>query len=120
MTDFESRLKHSLTAEDEAFLKDLESGEGLFVQLGSTFSGPMKFWTGFAFVLTLVFVGVAVWAGFRIYGAGDAREAIFWLAVFLFGVVSVAMLKMWFWMRMNHLALLRELKRIELRLVRGG
>lgn len=37
----------------------------------------------------------------------------------MFGMLAVAMIKMWFWMRMNHLALLRELKRIELRLARG-
>lgn len=43
---------------------------------------------------------------------------VFWLAIFLFAMIAVGLLKIWFWMRMNHLALLRELKRIELRLVR--
>lgn len=120
MTTFETRLKESLSAEDEAFLRNLEEGESLFGQLGSTFTGPMKFLTGFAFVLTFAFFGIAVWAGFNIYSAAEPREMVFWLAVFIFGMVSVAMLKMWFWMRMNHLALLRELKRIELRVARGG
>lgn len=40
MTNFETRLKESLSAEDEAFLRNLEEGESLFGQLGSTFSGP--------------------------------------------------------------------------------
>jgi DNA-directed RNA polymerase specialized sigma24 family protein len=57
MTNFETRLKESLTAEDEAFLRNLEEGESLFGQLGSTFSGPMKFWTGFAFALSFAFFG---------------------------------------------------------------
>ena len=120
MTNFEARLKDGLTAEDEAFLKNLEEGESLFGQLGATFSGPLKVWTGFAFVLSFAFFGIAVWAGFRILEAAETREMIFWLAVFLFGMLTVSMLKIWFWMRMNHLATLRELKRIELRLVRGG
>jgi hypothetical protein len=45
---------------------------------------------------------------------------VFWLGVFLFAMIAVGLLKIWFWMRMNHLALLRELKRIELRLVRAS
>ena len=34
MTNFENRLKESLSAEDEAFLRNLEEGESLFGQLG--------------------------------------------------------------------------------------
>ena len=118
MTNFENRLKESLSAEDEAFLRNLEEGESLFGQLGSTFSGPMKFCTGFAFVLSFAFFGIAVWAGYLMYTATEPRMMVFWLAIFLFAIIAVGLLKIWFWMRMNHLALLRELKRIELRLVR--
>ncbi len=120
MTNFENRLKESLSAEDEAFLRNLEDGESLFGQLGSTFAGPMKFWTGFAFVLAFAFFGIAVWAGFQLYEASEPRLMMVWLCVFLFAMIAVGLIKIWFWMRMNHLALLRELKRIELRLVRGG
>lgn len=119
MTTFETRLKDQLSAEDEAFLKNLEGGESLIGQLGSTFTGPLKLWTGLAFGLTFVFFALAAWSAFQIVESAEVREMIFWLAVFMFSLLSVAMLKMWFWMRMNHLALLRELKRIELRLIQG-
>ncbi len=120
MTSFETRLKDSLTAEDEAFLRNLEAGESLIGQLGSTFTGPLKVWTGFAFALSFAFFGLAVWAGWQMYQASEPRLMVFWLGVFLFAMIAVGLIKIWFWMRMNHLALLRELKRIELRLVRGG
>lgn len=118
MTNFENRLKESLSAEDEAFLRNLEEGESLMGQLGSTFAGPMMVWTAFAFVLSFAFFGIAVWAGFKMYEATEPRLMVFWLGVFLFAMIAVGLIKIWFWMRMNHLALLRELKRIELRLVR--
>lgn len=120
MTNCETRRQEGLSAEDEAFLRNLEPGESLFGQLGATFSGPMKFWTGFAFVLSFVLFGIAVWAGFRMYAAAELRELMFWMAVFMSGMLAVSMIKIWFWMRMNHLAVLRELKRIELRIVRAG
>ncbi|MFN4185992.1 MAG: DUF6768 family protein [Hyphomonas sp.] len=120
MTSFETRLKDGLSAEDEAFLKNLEGGESLIGQLGATFTGPLKVWTAFAFVLSFAFFAIAVWSAFQILGAEELREMIFWLAAFLFSMLAVAMIKVWFWMRMNHLALLRELKRIELRIARSA
>jgi hypothetical protein len=120
MTNFETRLKEHLSAEDEAFLKNLEDGESLFGQLGATFSGPMKVWTGFAFGLSLAFFGLAVWCFVEMLRTEDIREMLLWLTGVVCGVVSVSMIKVWFWLRMNHLALLRELKRIELRMVRSG
>ena len=120
MTSFETRLKDGLSAEDEAFLKNLEDGESLFGQLGATFAGPMKFWTGFAFVLSVVLFGLAVWSFVQMLAADDIREMLLWLAGVIFGVMAVSMIKVWFWLRMNHLAVLRELKRIELRLARSA
>lgn len=116
MTNFDMRLKEGLSAEDEAFLKDLEEGESLFGQLGATFTGPMKLWSGAAFVLTFAFLALAIWSLIRILGASEVREMILWLVGFVFAMLTVAIIKIWFLMRMNHLALLRELKRLELRL----
>jgi len=120
MTNFETKLKEGLSAEDEAFLKNLEEGESLFGQLGATFSGPMKVWTGFAFVFSFALFGLAVWCFVEMLGTEDIREMILWLTGVVCGVVSVGMIKVWFWLRMNHLAVLRELKRIELRLARSA
>ena len=120
MSSSETRLKDSLTAEDEAFLQKSEEGDRLLSQLGSAFAGPMKFWTGFAFVLSFAFFGIAVWAGFQIYGAAEPRMMVFWLGIFLFAMIAVGLIKIWFWMRMSHLALLSELKRIERRLLRAS
>jgi hypothetical protein len=120
MSSFDTRLKEGLSAEDQAFLKNLEEGESLFGQLSATFSGPLKLWTGFAFALTLLFFALAGWSAFQILEAVEVREMIFWLATFIFSMLAVCMLKMWFWMRMNHLTLLRELKRIELRLAQSS
>ncbi|AXE65218.1 hypothetical protein HPO_10337 [Hyphomonas polymorpha PS728] len=117
MTSFETRLKESLSAEDEAFLKNLEEGESLFGQLGATFTGPMKFWTGFAFMLGFVFFLGMIWCAVEISRAASVQQVGLWLAGFVFAMVATGMIKTWFWLRMNHLATLRELKRLELRLM---
>ncbi|MDG1826065.1 MAG: hypothetical protein P8H62_07330 [Henriciella sp.] len=119
MSSFENRLKASLSAEDEAFLKDLEPDAGLFQQMGSTFAGPLGGWTVYAFIMSFAMFGLSVWSIWNIFHVETTREMILWLALASFTMLGVGLIKMWFWMRMNHLAVLRELKMIELRLVKG-
>ncbi len=120
MTTFEDRLLTSLNAEDEAFLKELEQDTGLFQQMGMTFSGPLRYWTAFAFVFSFFFLGLGVWALINMFEAESTKLVILWGTLVGWSSLSVGLIKIWFWMRMNHLNVLRELKRIELRLVKGA
>jgi Family of unknown function (DUF6768) len=118
MSRFEDRLLTSLNAEDEAFLQELEQDTGLFEQMGMTFSGPLRYWTAFAFIISFLIFGLSMWAGYNMLQAESVKMVVLWGALFGWASLGVAMLKIWFWMRMNHLNVLRELKRIELRLVK--
>lgn len=120
MTSFEDRLLTSLNAEDEAFLKELEEDAGLFQQMGMTFSGPLRYWTAFAFVFSLFFFALGVWSVYNMFQTENLKIIILWGTLAGFSSLSVGLIKIWFWMRMNHLNVLRELKRIELRLVKGA
>ncbi len=118
MTDFDDRLTSSLGTDDEEFLKSLEEERGVFTQMFDTFQGPMRFWMVFVFLLSIVFFAIAVRSVFGIMEAGSARDTALWSAAFSFSILAVAMLKIFVWMRMNHLSILRELKKIELRITR--
>ena len=120
MSTFEDRLLTSLNAEDEAFLKELEDDTGMFQQMGMTFSGPLRYWTAFAFVLSFAIFAISMWAGYNMLQAENLKLVVLWGALFGWASLGVGMIKIWFWMRMNHLNVLRELKRIELRLVKAG
>ncbi len=118
MTDFDDRLTSSLGTDDEEFLKSLEEERGVFTQMFDTFQGPMRFWMVFVFLLSIVFFAIAVRSVFGILEAESARNTALWSAAFSFSILAVAMLKIFVWMRMNHLSILRELKKIELRITR--
>ena len=120
MSTFEDRLLTSLNADDEAFLKELEQDVGLFQQMGMTFSGPLRYWTAFAFVFSFFFFGLGVWAFINMLQADNLKIVVLWGALVGWSSLSVGLIKIWFWMRMNHLGVLRELKRIELRLVKNA
>lgn len=120
MSSFEEKLRQDLSADDEAFLRDLDNEEGLFKQVGATLTGPLGAWTIYAVIMSVVLFGVAIWAVFQMFAAEDLKHVILWLSLFTFTSLGVGLIKVWFWMRMNHLALMRELKRIEFRLVQDA
>ena len=116
--DFDDRLLGKLSEEDRSYLESLDSEKGLYAQMADTFAGPMRWWTGFAFVLSFIFFGLCVFAAVRLASAPDLNQSLLWLAGFLWCSLAVAMIKMWFWLRMNQVSLLRELKKIELQISR--
>jgi hypothetical protein len=119
MTQFdETLLKGALDADDEAFLRKLDEERGLFAQIGDTLAGPLGGWAklvAFGSVLLAILTAVAVW---QMFSADSDRVLILWTAAALAAVIAQGMIKQWFFERMNFIALLRELKRIELRIAR--
>jgi len=117
MSDFDDRLRANLSADDEAFLKDLEDGQGLFSQIGPLFRGPMAAWTWFANIFVLVATGAGLYAAYKFVVADDIQAMLLWAGAAWAAWTMQVALKQWMWDRINHLGVLRELKKIELRLV---
>tara|TARA_R110001606_G_scaffold327262_1_gene474086 strand:- start:9344 stop:9733 length:390 start_codon:yes stop_codon:yes gene_type:complete len=120
MTKFDDQLGAALTADDKAFLDDLENGRGLFDQLGATLRGPMRFWSYMVTAVTFVLFLFALYCGWQAFQAEQIRETILWSAGFLALFQAVGLLKMWMFDRMNLLSLLAEMKKIELRVAQLG
>ncbi|MEM8617573.1 MAG: DUF6768 family protein [Pseudomonadota bacterium] len=118
MTQSETRLETSLELDDEAFLKELEAEQGLFEQMGATFAGPLRYWTAFAFLLSFAFFGLAVWAVYQAVTAIEVQQTVLWSTLAIWSFLAVSMIKVWFWLRMNHLAVLKEIKLLHMQVVR--
>lgn len=114
MSQFETTLKAGLSQEDQAFLSKLEEDQGLFEQMGQTFTGPLKYWTMLAFAMSFGFFMGAVYGVVQLVNAPDAQTAVLWSTLVLALFLAVSMIKIWFWLRMNHLAVLKELKLTQL------
>ena len=115
---FDARLREAMSADDEAFLQSLDDEPSLFAQFGSAFSGTMKFWTAFAFVLSFAIFIFSIFALLKLANAETQTEQFVWLALFLWASIGVGLTKIWFWLRMNHIATLREMQKLELLIVR--
>jgi len=118
MTAIDDRIRDALSADDQAFLDGLEQERGLFAQASDMFYGPMGRWTILVYVKGAVLAGLLIWSVMQMLEATDLREQLIWMTAVLLSGLTIAMIKLWAWGRMQQLALLRELKRIELRVAR--
>ena len=110
------RLRAALEAEDETFLNRLEKERGLFAQIGETFRGPMRTMTIAANVAALIATAVGLWAVWKMFGAASTRELILWAGAAWAAWTLQIGIKQWIWSRVNTLSILREMKRMELRM----
>jgi hypothetical protein len=120
MSDFNTTLREAMTEDDEAFLRRLEDEPGLFQQVANAFQGKLKFWVAYAFVMSFVIFIGAIYCFWQLLNAETTRAMILWATGTWCLLLSVGLTKIWFWMRMNHIAMLREIKRVELYLVKNG
>ncbi len=81
------------------------------------FRGRHRVLTTLVFIFSFVLFLGAVWAGMKFYeSAPDLTLQLRWGGLTLLLVLMVSFIKVWFWTEMQTNRLLREIKRMELRL----
>ena len=117
MTKLDEKIMQSLNDEDAALLQTQMNELGVFDALAETFKGKHRFINVFGFILAFAMFGLVVYFGINFFTVDHVIEKLNWLAGFLASLIALAMLKLWFWMEMNRVSLLRDIKRIELHTV---
>jgi 4-amino-4-deoxy-L-arabinose transferase-like glycosyltransferase len=62
------------------------------------------------------FLAVGLYAAWRLMEATDIREMLGWSLLAIFAMLTLALVKLWFWLEMQRNALIREMKRLELQI----
>ncbi len=117
MNKLDTAIRQALSAEDAAFLAKFEDQSPLHEAL-DTFSGKWGAMNMFAAIITFAMFGAGAYCAWNAINTADVRETVLWSAGALFGMLAVAMLKMYFWMEINKNVTLREVKRLELQVAR--
>lgn len=117
MTDFDDTLRRALDADDAAFLKELERGEGLFGHIQSTFHGPMGWISKGAIAMAFIFSGLMAWTAWQAFHAESQRAITLWSAGFVSSLVCQGLIKIWLYNRANAISILRAVKRMEVQLL---
>lgn len=117
MTDIDQKIRETLSEEDHKALEQMgDSYDPLDLAL-LAFKGNQRTSTALIWLMGFVFFAVLLYCGYRYFAVDDLMERLTWgLAVMLSGM-SVVIVKVISWQMMQTQVLIREIKRLELRLL---
>lgn len=113
MSDIDDRIRGALDADDEAFLARLEEDRGLFRQMGDAMHGPLGGWAKLIFAMLFVVGAAFVYSLWMFFHAEGVEETVTWATAVIGLLVFQGFAKEWFFGRMNTIAILREVKRLQ-------
>ena len=114
MKDLDDQIRKALNHDENELIGEPEDGLRIDQLMLSTFKSRNKFITVIAFIYTFVFMGLAIWCAIRFFNTDVTKELLTWGFGFTICMIAVSMLKMWFWMEMQRIAITREVKKVEL------
>jgi hypothetical protein len=116
MKNIDDQIREALRRDDAELLEHYRGDLPIHEQLVETFHGRNRWLSALAFVFTFAAFGLVCVAAYQFFQVETTRAMIAWAAAFMWGALSVAMLKMWFWLEMHRNNVTREIKRLELQI----
>ncbi len=116
MKDIDQMIREALRKEDSELLEHYRKEPAVHEMLMETFRGRFRWINALAFAGTVIILALLFVLAYLFFNAQSTQAMIAYAVGFLWGVVWIAMLKIWFWLEMNKNSLTREIKRLELQL----
>jgi len=120
MTQTDDTIRGALSADDRAFLDSLESERGLFTQIGDTLGGTLGGWAKLVFAIAFALGMFLLYAVYRTLTAPDYESAVGWGLGLIGTLILQGFVKEWLFARMNMLAIMREVKRLQVQVALLG
>lgn len=120
MTDLDERIRAALRDEDRELFDQLAEQPSVTETIRDGFSGKWGWWMIAVAIVQTVIFGLGIWCAVRFVNAEGVDDHVVWGTWMLLAGVVVAQLKIMAWMQMQHMSVHRELKRLELQILRLG
>ncbi|MFA3791749.1 DUF6768 family protein [Aliiglaciecola sp. SL4] len=113
MSDINQKILAAMQQETE---KVSEQQANTFQLIGRSFRGTFKFTAIAIIVMQLIFIGLAIYFGINLFDEERTDTKLHWLLGTLISFIIFASMRLWLFMELNRLSVLREVKRVELQL----
>src|SRR5262245_61077215 len=113
MTDFDKTLRAALGAEEAERLSQFDE-PALLDQVVDTFRGRNRWVVMLMFPVVIVWLAFAIVSAYQFFHTEDLHAMIAWAGAFAFSIVTIGLVKIWYWMELNKNSITREVKRLEL------
>ena len=114
MSAIEDKILETLNSEDRQILDSCGQELGLFGLIAESFKGKLKAMVFTVFFLVLIFAVILVYSAIQFFSIEDIGMKLNWLAVGLMALIVIGLLRLWYFMELNRISVIREIKRLEL------
>ena len=116
MSSLDDRIKEALKREDAELFGEVAGEASLPELVAESFKGKYRFFVVMTWCFSFVFFVASVYCVYRVFVSEEFHEHFLWGMGFFFSSMAVSMLKLWNWMELNRLSVIREVKRVELQI----
>ena len=114
MSTIDVKIREVLNSEDKEVLESYGKELGFFGMIAESFRGKLKAIVIAVFIFILVFAVMLVYCAIHFFSVADIGLKMNWLAGGLSALIVIGLLRLWYFMELNRLSVIREVKRLEL------
>ena len=113
--DPDQLIRNAVRDEDQRVNEMVRDDYDVTEQIVQSFRGRHRWLTIFPMFLSLVYTGLLVWCVIEFFDSESTKHQIAWASGFLAAAMSVGLTKIWIWGEWRRQSMMREVKRLELR-----
>jgi len=117
MSDIDEQIRKALAAEDKKAIDEIDDGAGLFELIGLTFKGKQAWLSYYMYFLGLVITAALIYFVIQYLGTDDIKTSMNWALMILGCLFMITMIKILGWQQIQKAELMREIKRLEMRIM---
>jgi|TARA_B110000238_G_C16033916_1_gene398770 hypothetical protein len=117
MSDIDEQIRNALTDEDQKAIDEIDDSAGLFELIGLTFTGKQAWLSYYMYFVGIVVAGAFVYFVIQYLGTSDIKSSLNWALLILGCGFALTMLKVLGWQQMQKAEIMREIKRLEMRIM---
>ncbi len=117
MNDIDEKIRQALAAEDQKAIDEIDDGAGLFELIGLTFKGKQAWISYYMYFMGIVVTGAGIYFLIQYLGTSDIKSSLNWALLIIACLFLITLLKIVSWQQIQKMELLREIKRLEMRIM---
>jgi uncharacterized membrane protein len=117
MSDIDEKIRKALSEEDQKLIDEIDDEAGLFDMIAMTFKGKNAWMTWYMWIMGFVVFVVGLMFLEQYSNAEDLKESLSWALAIITCLLIIVILKVIGWFQIMRAEMMREIKRLEMRVM---
>ena len=117
MSNIDEQIRNALTAEDQKAIDAIDDTAGVFELMGLTFKGKQAWISYYMHILGLVVTAALVYFVIQYLGTANIKSSLNWALLIMGCGFVITIVKILAWQQIQRAELMREIKRLEMRVM---